>query len=419
MQKSSESTRTWFLYALVGFFVFEYLRPQDVLTPLRLLKLGSILSLLTFIGLITEFRSLKAVIGSPIPRLFIYFAMACIASVVVVNNHFYWYMRTEGYIVMLLVSVLPLLVLIQTKDDLLLFTRAWTFSIGLVALYVIQNGGQGPGGFQLDENDVALSLCVGIAFATYLRQLSSTSLGRFLWFLCVISCVVGVVATNSRGGFLGMCATFGALWWFGDKRLRNLILGMCALLVVVPIFLLLAPAEYVEEIYSIADTGDSTRNKRLDMWWYGWVMFLDNPLIGVGIGNFPWTVHEYQMATEAISSGEEKWYGGRASHSLWFTLLPELGSAGAVIFGLILFRSYQVLGRLGSSRDHVTKLLARAISAAIIAVLVNGTFLSILLYPQLWHLFAYAAILAKLFDPETSPESARVGSARSTGSLSS
>ena len=67
-------------------------------------------------------------------------------------------------------------------------------------------------------------------------------------------------------------------------------------------------------------------------------MFLDNPILGVGQGNFPYVFQKYELK---VTGSNEAFYGrsvaGRQAHSIYFTMLPELGIIGTCIFiGMII-----------------------------------------------------------------------------------
>ena len=64
------------------------------------------------------------------------------------------------------------------------------------------------------------------------------------------------------------------------------------------------------------------------------VLFFDNPVMGVGQGNYPWHVGEIEE--EMGVQWQTRSLSGRAAHSLYFTLLPELGLIGTLIYFLIV-----------------------------------------------------------------------------------
>jgi len=126
-------------------------------------------------------------------------------------------------------------------------------------------------------------------------------------------------------------------------------------------------------------------------------MFKDHPIVGVGPTNYQYNSFEYESPDQQ-AKGLNVW--GRAAHSLYFTLLAELGIVGVVIVvSLVIFnfrenravrRLYKTLHASGTTpperlqQFYILNVLTRANDAAMVAYLVTGAFLSVLYYPHFW-----------------------------------
>ncbi len=143
------------------------------------------------------------------------------------------------------------------------------------------------------------------------------------------------------------------------------------------------------------------------IWGIGWEMFLDNPVIGVGGNNFPFRFSDYE--------GDRRLHGitrgWRAAHSLYFTLLPELGLVGTgIFFALVCYtlrdlrvarralarkpqpqgiQSQKESERAGVSLYH----LALAMEGSLISFLVSSAFISTLYYPNFWVMMGFVMAL--------------------------
>ena len=167
-----------------------------------------------------------------------------------------------------------------------------------------------------------------------------------------------------------------------------------------PVVLYFTPDEYISDMETINDTEDGTRNERLMSWGYGWDMFLANPILGVGAANYPTTVYLYQENTETFKAGGQKHLWGRLAHSMWFTLIPELGLVGIVIYFSIVFTILSMLRRIisGSLVDNSQEAsVAKAIIVSMVGFFSCGLFVSILYYPQFWHLVAFSSASFNVF----------------------
>lgn len=103
---------------------------------------------------------------------------------------------------------------------------------------------------------------------------------------------------------------------------------------------------------------------------------------------------------------------GRVAHSLYFTLIPEMGIVGILLFSGILwgnYRDYCLIRSLEKKKDNLldsalvtdddTKRISQAIrtcyffslayNGAMIAFLITGIFLSVLWYNYFWTLTSF------------------------------
>lgn len=121
-------------------------------------------------------------------------------------------------------------------------------------------------------------------------------------------------------------------------------------------------------------------------------MFRNNPLLGVGIGNFQTTrLEKYAEAGEPTKA--------YVPHSIYIQVLSELGLAGMIPFLalLVLFfrlnaKSRKILLALGDERRRSYEYcLSRGLDLALIGYLSSGAFLTVLYYPHLWVLLGLSA----------------------------
>ena len=189
------------------------------------------------------------------------------------------------------------------------------------------------------------------------------------------------------------------------------LLGTAALLIVS-----FAPPEYLVEIGTIdtqshkRDTGTS----RMDSWAAGWKMFKDHPIFGVGVYNYgPWLPDYW----EGKKGQANMW--GRVAHSLYFTLLPEMGIVGTFFFAGMLwgnFKDHRFICRLEkdkvglletsiftkaerekiSSSIRTLYFFSNAYSGAMVAYLATGIFISVLWYEYFWRFTAFWVLTGNL-----------------------
>lgn len=257
--------------------------------------------------------------------------------------------------------------------------------------YAITHGGIGLGNYFADENDLSLYVNMWIPFCYFLFFAEKKRAIKILYIVSLILGLIAVVASFSRGGFVGLVAVFFAIWMFSRKKIVSIVmLALFAILI-----FSFSDQSYREEMVSITDTSESTAIQRIESWKSGWKIFLSHPL-GVGGNNFIVRFPEYQ--TEYFSRG--MW--GRAAHSLWFTLMPELGIAGVIIYLLLLcynIKDILLLKNVRSKeydRDIVyLNHLGRAFIVSLVGFFASATFLSVLYYAHYWYMtgFIVAAVM--------------------------
>ena len=313
---------------------------------------------------------------------------------------------SQSMIVWLLAYIGPIIWLIKTKRDIENFAKAWVVIHFIVALIVLKNGGVGTGSFLLDENDVALALGMGIPYAYFLSRYPNLSYKwRMFLRLAALTMIVGVVASFSRGGFLGLVAAFGAMWWFTPNRMRNLLIGLLVLFAMSGALLSTLPEGYVEDMATIQDTENSTRVERFHSWETAYYMWKDHPILGVGAGNYPWNTLKYQKYSSYWKGVHlTRSLAGRTAHSFYFTLIAELGLVGTFLYGMIV---WGIIGRMLSvtalhqqgltegleNPTELHELLVKAILSALGVFLVTAAFLTVNYYP---HIFLMIALVIAL-----------------------
>jgi len=111
--------------------------------------------------------------------------------------------------------------------------------------------------------------------------------------------------------------------------------------------LMVAGPGYWKEMETISDTKEATADLRLEFWTIAWRMFVHNPLMGVGPGNYRWNIGDYQSVEQLEKFGHPL-TNSVVVHSTYFEVLSELGLVGSALFVTILFRTFKDLRRIRS-----------------------------------------------------------------------
>jgi probable O-glycosylation ligase (exosortase A-associated) len=395
-----------FLCALAYVFV-DYGRPQNWLPVLAFIKPGMLASLAGMAALIA--RGLPKDRGS---KYVLAFWALMVFLVPLAFNRNRAFFGTWGFTLLVFGGVLPIALLVDSFKRLQVLARLWVAVHVSLALYTMTNAGRGIGSFLIDENDVALAFNMAVPYAAALIILERGILRRMLAAGATLIMLIAITGTMSRGGFIGIACVLLVGW----AQSRRKVVSLIALIAILGVILVATPQKYWDEMSTITTShqkGD-TGAQRMYSWKLGWYLFLDNPILGVGPFNYPFRAHEYETS-EGDGVGFHIY--GRVAHSLYFTLLPEVGTVGTLIFAGMVIHGVRGRWRLrrtlharmaaeGASppdreRDFWLITMSTAIDAALVGFLITGAFLSVLYYPHIWILTAFSSALVGVAERTT------------------
>ena len=187
----------------------------------------------------------------------------------------------------------------------------------------------GPvGGFFQNPNDLALNLAAFLPLAMmYVRRPGPA----FKRLLCAGICVLMLTAmflTKSRGGTIGTIAMLATFVLVARLLTPAMIIGaVMAGMVTVP----LLPGAFWDRMASITnprkdDTGSRAERKMLLE--QGWIVFTENPLTGIGMGQF----RNYTRP-----GLRTRWH---EAHNVFLQVGSEIGIFGVIAFTFLVVRAF-------------------------------------------------------------------------------
>ena len=389
----------WPFYLVLLALLFEFGRPQEVVSALGAIPFPTMIDALILMAVLgsgkMNFANTQTKLWFPL------LALMTIHVPIAANN--YWAFMTWKGMILTFSLYLGIIIFVNSWARIQTLMTIWLGVHVVLAIMGIMHGGRGVGGWLGDENDLCMEMNAVVPFAFFLFQ-SATGSKKWIYLTLLGVFVLTAMATLSRGGFLGLASVGLYCWWRSSQKVRSLILVG----VVVIFMILFAPERYWDEVRSINDdqtTETGTGAERFYTWGIGFDMFLSNPIIGVGQDNFPWTSQEYE--------GEKRFntrsFAGRAAHSAYFQLFPELGLVGAFIVGAMLFYNRRDLrmvdrfckpytqagghGKPGNEELRSAFYYARAMEASLIGYWATSVFVSTLYYPTFWVMMAFIVAL--------------------------
>ena len=183
------------------------------------------------------------------------------------------------------------------------------------------------GGSDYNPTTAASMLLTGVVFA-FAHMLTTPRL-RGLMLVVVGLGTAAIILSFARSAFLAYGIVVILLAW-RHRRSRFLpvamILGVICLVAAIPFI----PVEYFERLGSIFGSGsgrDWTLGRRMTYNLIGMDLFLDNPLFGVGPGNF---IHHFTDPSYRYMPGRTLL--GRELHNMYLSVLVQYGLLGALPF---------------------------------------------------------------------------------------
>lgn len=388
----------YILVLVYGYLFIYYTRIQDNIPGLAAVPWVGVWFLIVTLWGLSQLR--KEHFSSPIAVIFWLGVLFCLTGFGAISPASF--KMAFKWIFQVFPQCVALYVVFSKRDSVQNLLKLWVVIYFFMALFTIKNTPYGAGDFTRDPNDACLALAMGIPYVAYSSLLSGLN---WKWKrFCHITLVllfVGVVMTSSRGGFLGMLAGLGAMWWLSGKRLKIAMAALLGGIVIGSVVLSVLPEGYLADMESINDTEDETRLERIHTWEIGWEMFKDKPLLGVGAGNFSNTSHLYEAKT-SWWTGFGRSLSGRAAHSLYFQVIPELGIFGIAVYVYFIFLLPLTL--IGQARklkydnedERLQKIFLNIILASMAAYCAAGAFISVAYYPHLPMWITMYAIYRKI-----------------------
>ncbi|CAN5767031.1 hypothetical protein BH24ACI5_BH24ACI5_08910 [soil metagenome] len=341
-EAETRERRDWAFTGLLAFTVVLYFRPQEQLPGFSGIPLAEIAALFALaamvIGRITRGLSVTRVTPEVV-------AVAALGGVMLLTAPFStWPGGAVGTFTDLFAKVILLFLLLTNTltSPARIYRLTWVMVIatGYIAtravfdyargFNLIENGRvQGAvGGMFQNPNDLALNMVAVLPMAALVAMRSDTTRARlFAWFLTAMM-IGAVMASHSRGGFVGLAVM---VLIFAAQRVRRqpqLVLGGAMMLLLAIPF---APASYWTRMASITDESidpTGSRESRRVLMREAWQTFLAFPMHGVGAGQF----QNYNPPDRI-----ETW---RETHNVPLQVAAELGVLGLVVFGYLLWRAF-------------------------------------------------------------------------------
>jgi hypothetical protein len=246
------------------------------------------------------------------------------------------------------------------------------------------------GGFTGNENRLAHFCLWGTALFWCLRYKGPDGWWRPLTLAPLLGLPIVTLMTGSRSGLVQL-VVLGALilleqrQWSPAQRVRA-----CALLVIVALLtLVVAPTAMVDRASSI-DVSERSTAGRLHAIEAGITMLAENPVFGVGPGNFSW---RYQLLTGAVMT----------PHNSYVWALVSGGPLLLILYLALFYRTYRSLRTIERTGIGAFTWLATALRFNLVMLLVFSFFATLWTSEVFWLLICLTIVVTRVQRFRTRP----------------
>jgi len=275
---------------------------------------------------------------------------------------------------------LVFLTLAYSRSDDALRKIIWTYllAVGTLAIVTVAVTGSGRMGINedYDPNDTALQFLMALPFVFWWVK-GAYGFKRIVLIVLGFVLLVGIVWTQSRGGFLGLLAIIAVSMFqmkkFEKKGFIKLTFAASAVLMVILYF---GGTQYLDRMSTMLNPSEdynvTETSGRVQVWKRGIDMMLNFPVFGVGVANF------ITADGRLYANIGSRW---QAAHNSFILVGAELGVPGLVAFVCLIWSSVRGIAKTAASYkfsegDRWPIMVSNSLIGSWVGFIVSGFFLS-------------------------------------------
>jgi len=393
------------IYGLMLLIMVYIGRIQELIPGLSKLSVGKVVFALSILLFIVSPRDRRKSVTGNIQIKYIIGIFIC--SIISVPFS-YWVGGSLNFILQDAVKTLIFFFLIISAvnnfSEIDKIVWAIAFSVFALSLTVIISGGEGrlSASSTYDPNDLAFVLVTFMPIIYFFMKQKSGAL-KILLLVTLVMMLVATLATESRGGVVGLIVISIVILKKQGKNLKQIIPLLVVMAIIINMF---ASTSFWDRMSTMlnpkSDYNMTAGGGRIEIWKSGLKMMIRRPLTGVGINAFE--VAEGSTHVDLATGFSGKW---NSPHNSFVQIGAELGLIALFLFIKLLYssikaiRECRVLNRLGPT----SRWFLDGTEVAFYGFIVTGFFLSQAYGSVLYILVALAVLAQKLSKQQLSDSS--------------
>lgn len=408
IQSRTDAKWDLLLVCVAGYILTAVGRIHQLFPALEIVRPAVLCGLLAIILFILDGRStrtLRYLAATPTRSVLALFAWAALSvpgALVTSNSFDVVFNNLMKTVVMYLVIVGS----VRGLRDVERLTVVYLASAVLYAAVVVVRFDLGSGDawrlgrlYYYDANDFATYAVSAMPLGVYALHTTRRMSLRWATALAVTVLALAFVHTGSRGGFIALVGV--AAFTLARYTAIPIRWRVSATVLIFAVVLTTASGQYWQQMGTIMSDADYNRTEetgRLQIWNRGVGYMLQNPVFGVGPGNFQSA--EGSLSQQAVRQQFGIGVRWNAAHNTLIQIGAETGVAGLLLFVVVIAAAFRALRRAartatGPREYWRLKNLTQALTAALIGFLIGAFFLSLAYSEMLFTLVALAAGLQK------------------------
>ena len=368
----------WFI---CFYLLFEYVRPQSIYPSMDFLPYAQIFLILSLVFSMIEGTLFS--VKSPSTKWVMVFLGVVLVSSVFAYSPQASFDHLKVIVTWVIVYFLIINIVNSEKRFIIFFLSFLLYSFkmsqhGFLTWaergFAFANWGVtgAPGWFQ-NSGEFGIQLCVflplSLCFIIALKDRWGW-VAKVFFYLMPFTAVGSVLATSSRGAILGSIAA--CAWLVVNSRYRAKALVLAVLVGVLAYQFM--PPQFAERFHTAGE--DKTSMERLVRWERGIEIANENPVIGIGYGNWLTYIRDHYRTNLGLS------------HNIFIDAGAEMGYSGLfallAIIATTLFTNRRTRRLAMEIDDKFCTTMAIGFDSALMGYLVSASFVSVLYYPYLW-----------------------------------
>ncbi len=253
-----------------------------------------------------------------------------------------------------------------------------------------------------DNNKVALGLNMTIPLILYLITHVKDKYIKLALKGAAFFCIMAIIGTGSRGGFIGLVFMAIYYWWKNGKKMSIVF----SALLIAALVAVLMPSSWFERMETIDNNSSNNKEEvspltsRVTSWKLNYLAALDHPFVGWGFNSTAvkgvWINYVYDLGSLDWGVDTPIPTKGYVAHSIYFEVLGNQGFLGLFMFLLIIFLTLTKISSLQRTyykKGNWQSDLLNAIKVSIATFCICGAALSAAYFELLYLLIALVLCL--------------------------